>query len=198
MVMKKFLFISMLILAGFSSALNAQDATVIKQEGAQEDLDRERDVSELSFKERIHFGGGISGLSFGNPTSIGLAPMVGYQLGNQTIIGAGLSYQYYSISYSGLKSTSSLLGQNIFVRQDLPLLSQLVGQGYLIAKAENFSNISPNAVNTSPYSNPILLGIGIGSKIGLNLNVMYDLNYSDAYRSPYGTALVVQIGGFFF
>lgn len=196
--MKKLIFISMLLLMGVSSTLRAQDATVIKQEGAEEDLDREKDVSELSFRERIHFGGGISGLSFGNPTSIGLAPMVGYQLGNQTIAGVGLSYQYYSVNYGGLKSTSSLLGQNIFVRHQLPFLDQLVGQGYLIAKAENFSNITPNAVNTSPYTNPILVGIGIGSKIGLNLNVMYDLNFSDANRSPYGTALVVQIGGFFF
>jgi hypothetical protein len=48
------------------------------------------------------------------------------------------------------------------------------------------------------YSTPVLVGIGIGSKLGINLNVMYDLNYTAGSNSPYGTALVVQVGGFFF
>jgi hypothetical protein len=39
--------------------------------------------------------------------------------------------------------------------------------------------------------------VGLGSKLGINFSVMYDLNYSSG-RSPYGSALVVQIGGFFF
>lgn len=197
--MKKNILLCILFLTGFSVSTFAQDATVIKQEGAQEDLDREKDVSELTFKERIHVGGGISGLSFGNPTSIGLAPMVGYQLGNKTIVGLGFSYQYYSIkNFSNQRLTSSLLGQNVFIRQDLPFLTELIGQGYLIARVENFTDITPDVSNRFSYSNPILVGVGLGSKIGLNLNVMYDLNYSSSYRSPYGSALVVQIGGFFF
>jgi hypothetical protein len=42
-----------------------------------------------------------------------------------------------------------------------------------------------------------LVGIGIGSRIGINLSLMYDLNYSET-MSPYGSAFVVQVGGFFF
>jgi len=195
--MKNLFVLFFLIFVGLSTQIKAQDAVVIKEEGAQEDLDREKDVSELTFRQRIHVGGGISGLSFGNPTSIGLAPMVGYQLGNQTIVGIGVNYQYYSIKdYYGNRASSSLLGENIFIRQNIPGLTQLIGQGYLLAKAENFQNLSSNASFT--YSNPVLVGVGIGSKIGLNLNVMYDLNYTNSMSSPYGTALVVQIGGFFF
>lgn len=197
--MRKIYILFFLFFAGLTNHAFAQDSVVIKEEGAQEDLDREKDFSELSFRERIHFGGGISGLTFGNPTSVGLAPMVGYQIGNQTTVGFGLSYQYYSVKdYYGNRASSSLLGENIFIRQHLPFLTQLIGQGFLIGKVENFQRLNSNSTYPFTYSNPVLLGIGIGSKIGLNLNVMYDFNYENAQRSPYGTALVVQIGGFFF
>ena len=182
----------------YTPALFAQDPIVIKEEGARGDLDIEPDVSELSFRERLHFGGGISGLSFGNPTSIGISPMAGYLLAKNTILGLGMTYQYYSISYQGFKATSNLLGERIFVRQQIPALSALIGQGYLTAPLENFNNMSPGT--TGGYSNPFLVGIGIGSRIGINLSLMYDLNYSETSgkQSPYGSAFVVQVGGFFF
>jgi hypothetical protein len=182
----------------YTPNLLAQDPIVIKEEGARGDLDIEPDVSELSFRERLHFGGGVSGLSFGNPTSIGISPMAGYTLAKNTIIGLGMTYQYYSINYAGFKATSNLLGERIFVRQQVPALSALIGQGYLTAQLENFNNMSP--VATGSYSNPSLVGIGIGSRIGINLSLMYDLNYSETSgkQSPYGSAIVVQVGGFFF
>ncbi len=170
----------------------AQDPVVIAEEGAKGDLDVEPDVRDLSFRERLHFGGGISGLSFGNPTSIGLSPMVGYMATNTTIIGVGMTYQYFA--YRGLPA-SNLIGERIFVRQYVPALSALLGQSFLTAQIENFSDVSNSYAS---YSNPVLVGIGIGSKIGINLNVMYDLNYSASKISPYGSALVVQVGGFFF
>ena len=182
----------------YTPALFAQDPIVIKEEGARGDLDIEPDVSELSFRERLHFGGGVTGLSFGNPTSIGISPMAGYLLTKNTILGVGITYQYYSITYAGFKATSNLLGERIFVRQQIPALSALIGQGYLTAQLENFNNMSPGT--TGEYSNPFLVGIGIGSRIGINLSLMYDLNYSETSgkQSPYGSAFVVQVGGFFF
>ena len=178
--------------------LLAQGPIVIKEEGARGDLDIEPDVSELSFRERIHFGGGVSGLSFGNPTSIGISPMAGYLLTNNTILGLGVTYQYYSLTYAGFKATSNLLGERVFIRQQIPQLSAFIGQGYLTAQLENFNNMSPGT--TGEYSNPFLVGVGIGSRIGINLSLMYDLNYSatSGKQSPYGSAFVVQVGGFFF
>jgi hypothetical protein len=187
---KLLLFFSLLTFVGVSEVF-AQESVVIKEEGAEGDLDVEKDVRDLPFRQRLNFGGGISGLSFGNPTSIGVSPMVGYSLTNNAIVGVGITYQYYAIgNYS-----SNLLGERVFIRQHVPALSQIIGQGYLTAQVENYSNLSDNTGIT--YSNPVLVGVGIGSKIGLNFNVMYDLNYTSG-RSPYGSALVVQIGGFFF
>ena len=192
---KLLLFFSLLTFAGVSEVF-AQEPVVIKEEGAEGDLDVEKDVRELPFRQRLNFGGGISGLSFGNPTSIGVSPMVGYSLTNNSIVGLGLTYQYYSANYGSLGAYSSnLLGQKIFIRQQVPSLSQLIGQAYLTGQIENYTNLSDNTgIN---YSNPVLVGLGIGSKIGINFQVMYDLNYTSG-RSPYGSAIVVQVGGFFF
>ena len=192
---KLLLFFSLLTFAGVSEVF-AQEPVVIKEEGAEGDLDKEVDVRELPFRQRLNFGAGINGLSFGNPTSIGLSPMVGYSLTNTSIVGAGLIYQYYSVDYGSLGAfTSNLFGQKIFVRQQVPALSQLIGQAYLTGQIENYTNLSDNTgIN---YSNPVLVGVGIGSKIGINFQVMYDLNYTSG-RSPYGSAIVVQVGGFFF
>ena len=196
--MNKIVTLILFSFLAYTPALFAQDPIVIKEEGARGDLDIEPDVSELSFRERLHFGGGISGLSFGNPTSIGISPMAGYLLAKNTILGLGLTYQDYSASYAGFKATSNLLGERIFVRQQIPALSALIGQGYLTAQLENFNNMSPGT--TGGYSNPFLVGVGIGSRIGINLSLMYDLNYSETSgkQSPYGSAFVVQVGGFFF
>jgi len=192
---KLLLFFSLLTFGGISEVF-AQDPVVIKEEGAQGDLDAEVDVRDLPFRQRLNFGGGISGLSFGNPTSIGVSPMVGYSLTNTSILGVGVTYQYYSANYGSLGTYSSnLLGQKIFIRQQVPALSQVIGQAYLTGQIENYTNLSNNTGIS--YSNPVLVGVGLGSKIGINFQVMYDLNYT-AGRSPYGSALVVQVGGFFF
>jgi hemolysin activation/secretion protein len=120
--------------------------------------------------------------------------MAGYMLTNNTILGVGLTYQYFS--FRGFQA-SNLLGQRIFVRQFVPALTAMIGQSYLTAQIENFQDVSSSAFKVK-YSTPVLVGLGIGSKLGINLNVLYDLNYSAGSNSPYGTALVVQVGGFFF
>lgn len=198
--MKKIAFLFCLIFFATGSSVWAQDEqVVIKEEGARGDLDVEPDVSELSFRERLHFGGGLSGLSFGNPTSIGISPMAGYLLTNNTVLGVGLTYQYYSLTYGGYRATSNLLGERLFLRQQVPMLAQLLGQGYLTAQVENFNDMTAGTTGQG-YSNPVLVGVGIGSRIGINLSIMYDLNYSatSGKASPYGSAFVVQVGGFFF
>ncbi len=190
--MKSIVLFFAILMSSFSFHCFAQDPVVISEEGAQGDLDEEVDVSELTFRERLLLGGGISGLSFGNPTSIGVSPMLGYMATNTTIVGVGATYQYFG--YRGFPA-SNLFGQRAFVRQYVPALSQLLGQSFLTAQVENFNDMSNSYAS---YSNPVLVGIGIGSKLGINLNIMYDLNYSETKTSPYGSAIVVQVGGFFF
>lgn len=193
--MKKLFLLLFLVTVGVSTTY-AQDPVVIKEEGAVQDLDEqeEPDVRDLTFRERLRFGGGINGgtiSSYG--INIGVSPMAGYMLTNNTIVGAGLTYNYNSAGSLKL----SQLGEKLFVRQNLPFLQQVIGQGYLIGQVENYSELSNVPIQ---YTNPVLVGIGLGAPRGFGISIMYDLNYSNVGNkiSPYGSALVVQIGGFFF
>jgi hypothetical protein len=193
-VMKKLFLLLFLVTVGVSTTY-AQDPVVIKEEGAERDLDEEPDVRDLTFRERLRFGGGINGgtiSSFG--INIGVSPMAGYMLTNNTIVGAGLTYNYNSASGY---YTLSQLGEKLFIRQNIPFLQQIIGQGYLTGQVENYSELSNTPIQ---YSNPVLIGIGLGAPKGFGIAIMYDLNYSTTGMkvSPYGSALVVQIGGFFF
>jgi hypothetical protein len=109
-------------------------------------------------------------------------------------VGAGLTYNYNSASGY---YTLSQLGEKLFIRQNIPFLQQIIGQGYLTGQVENYSELSNTQIQ---YSNPVLIGIGLGAPKGFGISIMYDLNYSTTGMkvSPYGSALVVQIGGFFF
>jgi hypothetical protein len=196
--MKKLLFFLLLSIISYTNTY-AQDPIVIKQDSSVRDLDEEQDVRDLPFRQRLRFGGGINGGTFTSyGINIGVSPMVGYQVRNNTIVGVGLTYNYNS-AY-GIKL--SQFGQRVFIRQGIPFLEQLLGRGFLIGQVENYSELS-----SSPYSytNPVLVGLGIGAARGFNLTVMYDLNYQQTSYSgntlrvsPYGSALVIQVGGFFF
>jgi hypothetical protein len=197
--MKKLLFLLFLSIVSYTSTY-AQDPIVIKQDSSVRDLDEEQDVRDLPFRQRLRFGGGINGGTFTSyGINIGVSPMVGYQVRNNTIVGVGLTYNYNSVySYGKL----SQFGQRAFIRQGIPVLEQLLGRGFLIGQVENYTELSSSPIQ---YTNPVLVGIGIGAARGFNLTVMYDLNYQQATASgnnvrvsPYGSALVVQLGGFFF
>lgn len=192
--MKKLLFIFAFLAANFYGF--AQDTIRIAQDGADINLDKPKEFSDFTFRERLHFGGGISGLSFGNPTSIGISPMAGYDLTPDLTLGLGFTYQYYGFKFNGIKSSSNLIGKRIFVRNYVHFLDNLIGPSFLVGQIENFSDIKTNSPTN--YSNPILIGLGIGQRRGLNLQVLYDLNYGkNVFKaSPYGSALVFQVSGF--
>lgn len=206
-----------MILAGlcalfFGQAAMAQDpevqprskSVVIRQEGYQEQ--QEPELKDLSFRQRIRIGGGISGLSIGNPTSIGVSPMVGYQATKQTIVGIGGTYQYSSWKFydnfgNTYRQSFNTMGYRAFVMQNLPILQDLIGGGYLQAEIEKYESLSPSF----SYRPSFLVGAGLGNPRGFNLTVLYDFNYKNGINptngnpySLYGSPLVLRVGGFFF
>lgn len=174
-------------------------SVVIKQEGYQTPVD-EMPLNELTFRQRLRIGGGVSGLQFGNPTSIGIAPMVGYQATPNLIVGGRLSYNYQSFNFAGIKSRFNLLGTSAFAMQDLPFVGQLLGgsRGFAQVEYEQFQNLS----SSFKYRPALLAGVGINAGNGrgwrgINLTALYDFNYN-SYDSFYGSPLVLRIGGFLF
>ena len=149
------------------------------------------DVRTLTARERVYFGGGINGLSFGNPTSVGLSPSLGFLTTNSTVLGISVTYQYFKFN----NVSSSLLGKSLYIKQYLPIFDQRIGPLFLIGQLESYSQLDNKSAK---YSTPILIGIGSGNRTGTNISLLYDINYSSSKISPYGRAWVVQIGGLYF
>jgi hypothetical protein len=189
--MKKLLFLLFLSIISYTSTY-AQDPIVIKQDSTVRDLDEEQDVRDLPFRQRLKFGGGVGGLQFGSPTVISVSPMMGYQATNDLIIGLALDYQYYRDSRFNF--TQNQYGPRLFGQYRLNLLQNILSGAYLQAEAQKYFFTSNG--QSSSYDVQALAGGGVGFG-GFNLSVLYNLTYKEG-ASPYGSPLVIRVGGFFF
>lgn len=207
--MKKIIFFCLSLLVGISAFAQVPedpDKIVIKPEGYEAPLE-ERPLSEYTFRQRLRFGGGLSNISFGNPTSVGLSPMLGYMATKDLIIGVGGTYQYYSLKlydFNGqaYRLKNNLLAYRIFARHNINFLKDLIQNTYAQAEYEQFESLSAGGINYRPS---VLVGAGFstGGRFSLNVTALYDLNYRTGYDprtgysySPYGSPLVLRISFF--
>ena len=200
--LKKILFFSFLLIASYTSTY-AQDPIVIKQDSTVKDLDsgEEQDVRELPFRQRIRFGGGIGGLQFGNPTVVGISPMVGYQATNDFTVGLALDYQYQGGTdrFSGVKYSINQYGPRLFGQYRLHFLEQILSRAFAQAELQKYYgsySLSGGSSVDRNYDTQALAGLGVGFG-GFQITVLYNLNYN-INTSPYGSPLVIRVGGFFF
>lgn len=196
--MKKFLFFLFFSIVSYTSTY-AQDPIVIKQDSSVRDLDEPVDVRDLLFRQRLKFGGGIGGLQFGNPTVIGLSPMVGYQATNDLIVGLAIDYQYQSGNLYGQKYSINQFGPRLFSQYKLHFLENMLSGAFLQGELQKYYGSVSDGSGASysrNYDIQALAGIGLGFG-GFNLTVLYNLNFKEA-SSPYGSPLVIRVGGFFF
>jgi hypothetical protein len=188
--MKKILFFLFLSIVSYTSTY-AQDPIVIKQDSSVRDLDEPVDIRDLPFRQRLKFGGGIGGLQFGNPTVIGVSPMVGYQASNDLIVGLAVDYQYFK--FRGIEAQNQY-GPRLFGQYRLHLLENLLSGAFLQAEVQKYYASAGSL--SFDYDVQALAGIGIGFG-GFNLTALYNLNYNER-TSPYGSPIVIRVGGFFF
>ena len=191
--MKKLLFFLFLSIVSYTSTY-AQDPIVIKQDSSVRDLDEPVDVRDLPFRQRLKFGGGIGGLQFGNPTVVGISPMVGYQATNDLIVGLAVDYQYQGGTLFGQKYSVNQYGPRLFGQYRLHLLENILSGAFLQGEVQKYYASSQGV--SVDYDVQALAGIGIGFG-GFNLTALYNLNYNER-TSPYGSPLVIRVGGFFF
>lgn len=90
----------------------------------------ERDLSTLSFMERLSVGGNFA-LSFGSTTYIEVSPRVGYRFTNHLLGGVGVNYIYSKIPsgfyWTGSPSSEfSVYGAHEFTTYSLPIQLPLV------------------------------------------------------------------------
>ena len=191
--MKKLIFLLFLSIVSYTSTY-AQDPIVIKQDSSVRDLDEPIDVRDLPFRQRLKFGGGIGGLQFGNPTVVGISPMVGYQATNDFIVGLALDYQYQGGTLFGQKYSINQYGPRLFGQYRLHLLENILSGAFLQGEVQKY--YASSSGQSIDYDVQALAGIGIGFG-GFNLTALYNLNYNER-TSPYGSPIVIRVGGFFF
>ncbi|MFW5757670.1 MAG: hypothetical protein ACOCUQ_02485 [Bacteroidota bacterium] len=160
-------------------------------------LDDERDVKEMSTRERIIFGGYL-GLQIGNLiTSVNISPTIGYLITNRLTAGLGGTYQYYrdrgwgsSVDFStsthiygGSVYTRYLVFRQIFAHLEFEALNLDSQMGFSPATGAN-----PNDERYWEYN--YFAGGGyrapLGPKVFLNLMVLYNFNTSSVvyYQNP--------------
>lgn len=164
----------------------------------------------LPFLQRLRFGGGVSGLRFGNPTILGVSPVVAYQASERLILGVGGSYtysRYKAVDRTGrtipLATYNQIGGRGFVMYEAVP---SLVPNLYLHGELESTSiRYTDNISNTSRSLGSItapLVGLTysqrIGRLAGINLTALYNLNYSSNQVSQYvyGSPLVIRISFF--
>lgn len=199
--MKKILLILCLLTAGNITKSWAQEPVVIKQDGATGDLDAEEneepDVRDLSFRERLKFGGGIGGLQF-QPFGIAVSPMAGYLLTNDITVGLAFDYRYvakYTNVYGSSPSQSFYIPR-IFAQYRIRALETILPKAFAQAELQQYYGKVGSFSSDSPVQGLTGLGLGYG---GMQFTVLYNWSYNaDPIGSPYTSPWVIRVGGFFF
>lgn len=199
--MKKILLILCLLTAGNITKSWAQEPVVIKQDGATGDLDatenEEPDVRDLSFRERLKFGGGIGNLQL-QPFGIAVSPMAGYLLTNDITVGLAVDYRYVA-QYSNMYGTSpsqTFYIPRIFGQYRIKALESILPKAFAQAELQQYYGKVGTRSSDSPVQGLTGLGLGYG---GMQLTVLYNWSYNaDPIGSPYTSPWVIRVGGFFF
>ena len=204
--MKKFFFLLFLSIVSYTSTY-AQDPIVIKQDSSVRDLDEPIDVRDLPFRQRIRIGGGLGALQFGDPTVIGLSPMVGYQITNDLTTGLAVDYQY--TKYSGIGSINSY-GPRLFGQYRLHILENILSRAFAQAEVQKYYG----SFSGQSFSNDtqFLAGVGVGFG-GFQITALYNFSYVNTpsntpfsyspgllglFGSRNNSPIVIRVGGFFF
>ena len=192
----------------FTDTLFAQDSTIIQdpppvvitQEGYTDEIVKQDvPLNEMTFRQRLKYGGGFGPFQFSNyNTIIGISPMIGYRLTENTIVGAGTSLIFWREKnpYTSIKEKSDLIGFSGFIRQDLLFTQKLNFPLYITIEALQFQGIQQK-FDLKPA---LLAGLGMGEAGGYGLQVLWDFNYDSAKSfsgSFSNSPLVIRVTGFF-
>jgi hypothetical protein len=210
--MKMRYFITALLLCLGLQTVQAQDVYTSSGRSVRQ-LEAKKKQEDRKFSaDKIIVGGGL-GLSFGDVTSIYVAPLVGYRITDHFAAGVSFSYNYYK--FKNYWTLTDINGYTNYYDYKSSIISGGVWARYIVWKdlfvmaqfEENFMKFKdygfdPNGTGTivgvdTKYQAPsLLLGAGyrapIGSKASLSLSVAYDVIQNE--YSPYYNRIVPLIG----
>ncbi len=183
-MIRKFLYLQMLLICIASGVLVAQPDTLESQPAKQ----------RTPLKDRIYFGGNL-GLQFGNQTYIDISPLVGYKFTEKFSAGVGITYIYYKQhfkNYPQYDYSTSIYGGRVFSRYYF--IENLFGHVEVeMLNMEVFNTIKYDYERKNILSP--FVGAGyvqrFGERSGIYIMLLYNLN--DTPDSPYSNP-VVRIG----
>lgn len=148
-------------------------------------------LSFSSTNSPFFYGGGL-GATFGDVSSVDVAPMVGMFLNSRTSVGMTLLYRHRNDKRSTPALSTNDYGVNFFTRYHLTPNFFLEGHYEYL----DYEYRSGNSTRRSDFSS-VLAGGGISTPIGSNssayLSVLYNFTY-DRQDSPYNDPLSVRFG----
>ncbi len=193
------LFFSLLLSGATAFGQISEDPEERRNQG-QAPLKAQTPTGEpLPFKDRLRFGGGISALNF-SPFSIGLSPVVAYQVSEHFVAGLGVGYtytrfgrQFYGVPITSQQYSGRLFGMYEILPAIVPNLfaHAEISQGSYSIKADG------QAVGNSGSAMATLLGATYAQPIGrlfsANLSVLYNFNYTNDLTNQqlYGSSPLV-------
>jgi len=166
-----------------------------KEEKAEKQNNKtsENPLSNLSFSERLIFGGNLA-LQFGNPTVIDISPMVGYMFTPSFNAGIGGTYFYYSFEDPRFKIQANLYGGRVYAQY-------IIKESFFLYTEQEFMSTEFFDETDAEFRrewlfNP-LVGGGIRQSIGgrsaINLMVLYNLNHQPT-KSIYPNPWIIRVG----
>jgi hypothetical protein len=172
----------LLMLAG--SSLHAQNDSTV-----HEPIAKPRKVAQEKppITDRLVFGGSI-GLQFGTVTNINLSPIIGYQVTEGLVLGAGPTYIYTSVNYGGYKYRYSVYGGRLYGRQR-------VFENFFAQAELEMLNVQDYSINgeTRKWIAAPLVGATyvqpIGDRSAFVLSVLFNLNYQPNL-TPYANPII--------
>lgn len=156
-------YVLLLVFTVFSLSASAQQANVPAQ-------------PKPALKDRLFFGGDL-GASFGNYTTVYIAPIIGYRITPKWGAGLGPSYSYINDKrYVGYEYETSSYGARMFTQYNIIPQLLLYGEAAWV-NAEVFDDFSYDYIREDIFS--ILLGGGytqqLGQRSGLSLMILFNV-----------------------
>jgi len=161
----------------------------------------EEEPEELSFKDRLYFGGNFS-FNLGNRfTFIDVSPLAGYMINDDFSVGVGTTYLYLSREFLTIPSgnrftvSNSVYGGRTFLRH------RVFDNFFAHAEFETLNTEFPSFDGSQGTVREWVPGLFIGGGVfqpvfgrgGVNLTVLLNLLHDDL-RSPYNSAIVIRGG----
>ncbi|GAB3565923.1 hypothetical protein GCM10027578_14240 [Spirosoma luteolum] len=207
---QKFLFIIALLSSSVAFGQLTEDPEDRREQGKDPLRTQTPEGRPLPFGQRLRFGGGINGLRFGNPFSIGVSPVVAYQATERLVVGVGGSYTY--TRYKGYTTSGSTVPLSTYNQYGVrgfgmyEFIPSILPNLYLHGEIENSTisvkNDQTGATGSYGLTAP-LLGLTysqpISRRFGVNLTALYNLNYNQnqaVAQAIYGSPLIIRLSFF--